>query len=188
LESLTDFRHGPNIEKRRTPAMRWGRTVALVALAGLVGCGGSDEDNIKLVRVTGTITKNGKPLPDAKVSFVPEAGNKDSTPGVDQTGPEGNYLLRFKGRTGVAPGKYKVTVTPSVELPSNIKMPEVFKKDPVMFEIGLEALEAGKKKGVAESKKEVIKGEFDAEVPDGTSVTLDFDVKASSSAGGTTKK
>jgi len=118
------------------------------------------------------------------VSFVPQAGNKDSTPGVDQTGPEGNYLLRFKGRTGVAPGKYKVTITPGVELPPDAKVPAKFKNDPMMLKFAQEAQASGKKAGGAESKKEVIKGEFDAEVPDGASTTLDFDVKVLSSAGG----
>src|SRR5436305_5635610 len=97
--------------------MRWVRMVAGFALTGLIGCGGgTDDDNIKLVRVTGTITQNGKPLPNADVSFVPQTGNKDSTPGVDQTGPEGNYMVKYKGRTGVAPGKYQVIITPPDEV------------------------------------------------------------------------
>ena len=167
--------------------MRWGQTVAILALGGLVGCGGSEEDHFKLVRVTGTITENGKPLAGAKVSFVPAESNKNSTSGVDQTGPEGNYMLNFKGRTGVAPGKYRVTVEPPIELPAGVKVPDEFKKDPMMFRMAQEAAKATKKKA-PEANKEVVKAEFEAEVPDGISVTLDFDVKASSSAGGTGKK
>jgi hypothetical protein len=173
-------------EKRRIPSMRRVRMVAMLALSGLVGCGGSDEDNIKLVRVTGLITKNGKPMANANVSFVPLAGNKDTTPGVDQAGPEGNYMIKFKGRTGVAPGKYKVTVTPSFEIPATAKVPEKFKNDPVMIQTAQESQGAGKRGG-ADAKKELGTSEFDAEVPDGTSVTLDFDVKATS-AGDKTKK
>src|SRR5437764_14727601 len=101
---------------RRTSDMRWVRTVAILTMTGLAGCG-RDEDNIKLVRVTGTVTKNGKPMAKANVSFVPQAGNKDSTPGIDETGPEGTYLVKFKGRSGVAPGKYKVMISPAFELP-----------------------------------------------------------------------
>ncbi len=74
--------------------MKSSRIVTMLALAGLVGCG-DDESSIKLVKVMGTVTKNGKPLADARISFVPEAGNKFSTPGVDTSGPEGNYMVSF---------------------------------------------------------------------------------------------
>jgi len=165
--------------------------LTVLAPIGLVGCGGSEEDWIKLVRVSGTVTKNGKPMADADVSFVPEIGNKDSTPGVDRTGPEGGYLLMFKGRTGVAPGKYRVTITPAVELPTDPNIPPEFKNDPMMFQFAQEARLPVKKagsKGSKGSKEDVFKNEFGAEVPEGSSVTLDFDVKASSSAGSATKK
>ena len=118
------------------------------------------------------------------MSFVPQAGNKDTTPGVDQTGPEGNYMVRFKGRTGVAPGKYQVVITPPDELTTS-QVPEKFKNDPMMFRFMKEAQSAGKK-GSTE-KKAVVKSEFPAEVPD-KDVVLDFDIKASSSPGGTTTK
>jgi len=163
--------------------MRWVRTVAILSMSGLAGCG-TDEDQIKLVRVTGTITQNGKPLPGADVSFVPDGGNKDSTPGVDQTGPEGNYMVRYKGRNGVAPGKYKVIVTPP-DPASESQVPEKFKNDPMMFKIMKQA-QGPPKKSAAESKAGV-KSEFPAEVPDSSSVALDFDVKTSSSAGSATK-
>jgi hypothetical protein len=163
--------------------MRWVRAVAGLALAGLVGCG-SDEDNIHLVRVTGTITQNGKPLANAGVSFVPQTGNKDSTPGVDETGPEGNYMLRFKSRTGVAPGKYKVVITPPDEVAES-KVPEKFKNDPMMFKFMKEAQVSGRKS--SGEKKAVAKSEFEAEVPDKPSEQFDFDIKTSSSAGGTPK-
>src|SRR5579883_1661443 len=163
--------------KRRTSDMRWVRTVAILTMTGLVGCGGEEEDHIKLVRVSGTITKNGKPMPNAEVSFVPQSGNKDSTPGVDKTGPDGNYLVKFKGRTGVAPGKYKVFVSPAFEVGGEGKG-ERFKEDPIMFKIMQEA-RGTDKKGAAAAKKAGEKSEFDAEVPEGTSATLDFDVKSS---------
>jgi hypothetical protein len=158
--------------------MRWVRTFASLALAGLIGCGSSDEDSFTLVRVTGTITQNGKPLAGADVSFVPQAGNKNSTPGVDQSGPQGNYMPKFKGRTGLAPGKYKVTIIPPDEVSAS-KVPEKFQSDPMMFNIMKQAQGTAKK---ASDKKEVLKNEFDAEVPD-KDVVLDFDVKASSAAG-----
>ena len=115
--------------------MKWLRTVVPMVLAGVVGCGGSEEDSFTLVPVKGTITRNGKALAGAKVSFVPDQGNKQSTPGVDETGPEGNYMLKFKNRTGIAPGKYKMIITPGVVMPSGAKVPEEFKDDPMMAEM-----------------------------------------------------
>jgi hypothetical protein len=158
--------------------MRRFSTFGILALAGLVGCQGSEEDSFTLVKVTGTITKNGKPLADAKVSFLPEAGNAMSTPGADQTGPQGNYMLTFKGRTGVAAGKYKVIIEPPVEVPAGHKVPDELAKDPVMVQMELQARNAGKKQGPA-AKKEVVKSEFPAEVEaKAASIILDFDVKS----------
>jgi hypothetical protein len=158
----------------------------------LVGCGGTDEDHFKLVRVIGTVTRNSKPLADARVTFMPDAGNQNSTPTVDTTGPEGNYMPKFKGRTGLAPGKYKVLIEPALDLPGGGTMPDEFKDAPPG--IYQEALRSRKKLmklktgGREEPKIAGTKSEFDAEVPDGTSTTLDFDVREASSAGGSTKK
>ena len=83
--------------------MSWIRAIAPLVLLGLIGCG-SDEDRIKIVPVTGKVTKNGKPLAGATITFVPDASNKDSTPGVDATGPEGNYKMKWRNRRGWHPG------------------------------------------------------------------------------------
>lgn len=151
--------------------MRWRRLLVALALAGLVGCG-SDEDRIKLVPVTGTVTLNGKPLADAMVNFVPAEASGPSTPGVDSTGPMGNYKLMFKGRSGVAPGKYKVTITPADETASAANVPEAFKDDPAMLGFANDARQKSGSKGPAGTKTE-----FDAEVPAEGGV-LDFDVKS----------
>ncbi len=154
------------------------QAVAILALAPLVGCSGTEEDRYQLVKVTGTITKNGKPLADADVSFVPGSGNQVSTPGVDRSGPQGTYMLSFKGRTGVAPGKYKVLITPPVEVPAGAAIPDAFKNDPVMFRTSLKARSAGQNKAT-EVKKEIVRSEFNAEVDEkDVNVTLDFDVKS----------
>jgi hypothetical protein len=155
--------------------------VAGMALAASAGSGCSDEEgSFKLIKVTGTVTKNGKPLADAKVSFIPDAGNKNSTPGIDLTGTEGNYLLLFKGRTGVSPGKYKVIITPPLDLPPALKGLPEFENQPGMLRVAQEAANLGKKK-TAEVKKEATKTEFDREVEDQSSgVMLDFDVKTRS--------
>jgi hypothetical protein len=175
-------------ERTGVHAMRWCQAVAIFTLAGLVGCGGTEEDSYKLVRVSGTITKNGKPLAGAKVMFVPEASNKISTPGLDETGPEGNYLLNFKGRTGIVAGKYKVTVEAPFEI-AGAQAPEELKKDAagtMMLKFAQQARTVGRKE--QETKKEVFKGEFEAEVPDATSFERDFDVKASAAPAATAKQ
>jgi hypothetical protein len=153
--------------------MSWMRTVVPLALVavGLAGCG-SEEDRISLVPVKGTITKNGKPLAGATVSFLPDPGNKFNTPGLDSTGPEGTYMIRFKNRSGLSPGKYKVLVTPPVNMPGG-KVPDAFKDDPVMAQMAVGVGVPG-----AEPKKQAEeKAEFEAEVGEKPDV-FDFDVKA----------
>jgi hypothetical protein len=155
------------------------RIAALAALTVLAGCG-TEEDRIPLIRVTGVIYRNSKPLPNANVSFMPDAGNKYSTPAVDETGPDGNYMLKFKGRTGVAAGKYKVVVTPAIELPPGSKIPDEFKDDPMMGQmaVGVGVPGTEKKAGATVAKKDGIKQEFDATIEENDkSKELDFNVK-----------
>jgi hypothetical protein len=60
--------------------------------------------------VTGTVTLDDKPLPNAIVTFYPGPG----TPGLGgggATGPDGKYTLTpARGGGGLAPGAYVVTV------------------------------------------------------------------------------
>jgi hypothetical protein len=169
--------------------MRRFRPVAVLALVAAVGsgCGDADEEaNYKLVKVIGTVTRNGKPLADAKIIFIPDAGNKHSTPGGDQAGPEGNYMLKFKGRTGVTAGKYKVSVIAPAELPPGITPNGALADQPGMAKMALEAQKFGTSKS-SEVKKELERSEFEADVEDKSSgVTLDFDVKSSATSASTT--
>jgi hypothetical protein len=155
--------------------MRCIRAIAPFLLLGFIGCG-TDEDRIKIVPVTGTVTKNGKPMADATITFVPDASNKDSTPGVDSTGPEGNYKLMWRNRSGVAPGKYRVAVQPPIAAPTGPTHSE-FANDPYMAQVGAEA--AGGRTGAPKKEAPGEKSEFDAEVSDKGDI-LDFDVKSSS--------
>jgi hypothetical protein len=93
-------------------------------------------------------------------------------------------MVRFKGRNGVAPGKYKVIVTPP-DATTEGQVPERFKNDPMMYKIMKQSQGPAKTDGG--QKKAGVKSEFDAEVSDGSSAGLDFDVKTSSSAGGAPK-
>jgi hypothetical protein len=89
---------------------RWGLTIMFVVTVGVgfLGC----DFGPKLVKVTGTVTRHGKPLPDLTLVFMPEHGR----PSMGQTDGDGKYeLLYTVGTKGVVPGRYKVTVqyTPS---------------------------------------------------------------------------
>lgn len=147
------------------------RLLPLLVLTAGFGCGGSEESRIKLVPVSGTITLNGKPLADATVTFQPAQTNADSTPGVDVTGPAGNYKLSWKSRSGIAPGKYTVIVAPPLTVPGGAKMPEEFKNDPLMAQLAQGITPADEKKQAGWTKSE-----FEAEVTDEGGI-FEYDVK-----------
>jgi hypothetical protein len=147
-------------------------------LAGLVatvlpGCGGGPT----LVPVHGTVTINGKPLEGATVAFAPEQGNAVDTPGTDVTGPEGNYKLMYQGRSGIAPGKYRVAIS-KLEAKAGVVIPENFKKDPMMAKM------AGLTKETLPDSAtgQATEGSFAREVKDSGDNQFDFDVKAKEKA------
>src|SRR5262245_53940087 len=95
----------------------------LVAI--VVGCG----DGPALVPVAGSVTLDGKPLEGANLSFMPVPGNVISTPGSDVTGPDGTFTMTFNGRSGLAPGKYKVLISKTEEVaPKGREIDPVFAK------------------------------------------------------------
>ena len=146
--------------------------VGLVSV-GLVGCGGGEP---KLVRVTGTITLNGKPYGGALVEFMPDASNREGTLGADTTGPEGNYMAHTAaGRAGLTPGKYQVRVS---KAPASVATagdePPTPKNDAGQLLAESTAAPKAKKKA---DPTEGASGAFPAEGPSGGGV-LDFDVKA----------
>ncbi|SIN85988.1 hypothetical protein SAMN05444166_1309 [Singulisphaera sp. GP187] len=101
-------------------------TVAAAMVAGLIaGCGGSGP---RLVSVKGTVTLDGKPLEGAVIAFHPDPSNKDGQPGEDITGESGNYMVSTKGRFGLVPGKYHVSVTKMEVAAANLSAD--FKDDP----------------------------------------------------------
>jgi hypothetical protein len=145
------------------------RFAALLPAVLVAGCGGEEEDRYPLVPVSGTVTQNNKPVGGATITFLPDPGNPYNTPGFDSTGPEGNYKLKFRNRSGVAPGKYKVTVEPSAAVDA-ARIPDQFKDDPYMGQMSLGVTRPAEKKAAG------TKNEFEAEV-DGKGGTFDYDVK-----------
>lgn len=75
------------------------------ALVLLVGC----PETSKLLQVTGKITVDGKPADGASVLFFPEGSGGEIAAGSADA--NGQFSLFSNMEPGVAPGKYKVTVT-----------------------------------------------------------------------------
>ena len=75
-----------------------------------LGCSGKqDEDLPSTIAVSGVVTYQGKPLPDAKIMFYPTEGMKPATGSADASGKF--QLSTFGKNDGVLPGEHKVTVT-----------------------------------------------------------------------------
>jgi hypothetical protein len=99
----------------------------LPALFGL-GCGGAEGP--ELVRVKGTVTLDGKPLEDARITFIPDPGNPAVTPGGAHSASDGSYKAKYMGRPGLAPGKYRVTVDKAIFAGDASKVPKEILEDP----------------------------------------------------------
>ncbi|MBI3462238.1 MAG: carboxypeptidase regulatory-like domain-containing protein [Planctomycetes bacterium] len=98
------------------PTRHWLRVILLLLLVG--GCGG-DSDG--LAPVDGTIIYRGKPLPNARVVFMPETPG--ALPASGTTDDAGRYeLMTSVPGDGARVGKHRVTVTargPDKLLPAN---------------------------------------------------------------------
>lgn len=91
---------------------RFVRSFALLALGlaslGVSGCG--DPDAPEIARVTGTVTHNGKPVPNLVVNFMPTEGR----PSWGITDEEGHYELEYSADyMGAKVGHHKVYVVPN---------------------------------------------------------------------------
>lgn len=82
--------------------------ILLSLLAATAGCGGGPSDQPDLATVSGTVTKAGKPLANAVVTFTPEKGRQST----GQTDSGGYYSLMYTiDSEGAVPGKHSVLVT-----------------------------------------------------------------------------
>ncbi len=81
------------------------RIAALLSAAVLVGCGGGDE--LDVGGVEGVVTLDGKPLPNAVVTFTPKAGGPS---GVGKTDAEGKYQLLTVNENGAVIGEHFVSI------------------------------------------------------------------------------
>jgi hypothetical protein len=77
-----------------------------VVLCVTTGCGSGD--GIVLHQVSGTLVRNGKPVPELMVHFDPVGKGRGSSATSDV---DGKFILKFDAqRTGVLPGEHKVWV------------------------------------------------------------------------------
>jgi len=90
------------------------RRVFLVVVLGVAFAGCAKDEGGSVVPVKGKVTVGGAAVTSGQVSYLPvstdqKGGNSSGT--IDSNG---EYTISTAGKAGVPPGKYKVTVTPSM--------------------------------------------------------------------------
>jgi len=94
--------------------MRSSLPLALVLAAALVGCSSGPKDLPKLGTVTGTITLDGKPLPQVTVVFESESGRS----AFGATDEQGRYELLYTGNAkGAVMGPNLVRINSRTDAP-----------------------------------------------------------------------
>jgi hypothetical protein len=94
--------------------MRSSVILLVLLMIPLAGCGSGGP---QVAPVTGTVTLDGKPLPNAEVVFAPVDGGRPSTA---RTVDGGQYELLFKrGQPGASVGPHTVRIWISTEVVKN---------------------------------------------------------------------
>lgn len=84
-------------------------TVLVVGLFAASGC--SDEVEVELFTVSGTVMMDGKPLEGATVVFVPEKSTQPQ-PSWGYSDASGKYSLKTAdGYDGIEPGTYRIVIS-----------------------------------------------------------------------------
>jgi hypothetical protein len=91
----------------------WLGALVLTAL-GAVGCSSTPAGVIPAVPAAGTVTYKGKPLEQGQLQFLPEQGSPAS--GSIENGKF--TLSTYSEGDGAVPGKHKVGITSTKEVPS----------------------------------------------------------------------
>lgn len=87
----------------RTGAQAGALFLMALSLFALVGCGGPK------IPVTGKVTYKGEPLGGVEIQFTSEEDAEAIYPGTSDE-KDGTFVLDTRGKGGIPPGKYKVTV------------------------------------------------------------------------------
>jgi hypothetical protein len=112
----------------------------LALVLGVSGCGA------KPVKVAGTVTFDGTPLPNAIVKFIPTGKGGHEATGL--TNADGSFQLEtFASRDGALPGDYKVTVQYQEPLmQTNVPAPQPGKSMKAMWDASQKAMKEQQKK------------------------------------------
>lgn len=79
--------------------------IATACLFAMIGCGGAEGPAV--YPVTGVILRDGEPLANANVEFLPEKGR----PSTASTDKEGKFALEYvKGTRGALKGNHKIRI------------------------------------------------------------------------------
>lgn len=96
------------------------RVLAALTLAGLCGCEGRPEN---IGAVTGTVTLDGQPLADARVTFTPRGGQTNS---LGTTDANGRYSLVYsRHHQGAEIGEHSVSISTFVPANPDFEPPAV---------------------------------------------------------------
>ena len=94
--------------------------------AGFVGCGGPGDFVGQTYPVKGKIMVKGAPATHGSIAFWPDAskgntGKNEASGGIKE---DGTYTMQTRGKPGVPPGAYKVTI--SMQSQADNATPEKF--------------------------------------------------------------
>src|ERR1700722_7858539 len=81
-----------------------------------VGCGGPPA--VATLPVSGKVTVDGQPITSGQVSFTAADDKIGAGLCTGSIGADSAYKISSDGKPGAPPGKYKVTVTPSMAPPT----------------------------------------------------------------------
>jgi len=115
-ESLGDFRYIRSRTRISRTILKHGNGFLMVALASLAitGCGGKDDVGPSLTPVSGTVTLDGEPLPDADIVFHFKGSKPEKYVGASsRSDSEGRFQVKSGKQLGIIPGRHKVTVARS---------------------------------------------------------------------------
>lgn len=147
---------------------------AVVLLVAMLGCGSDtsqpDYASLGLVQISGKITLDGQPLPQAAV-FFHDRPNRRYSYGV--TDSEGRYTLMLDSRvTGILPGPKEIEITtlknPAASL---LDSPES-----AGSEGGDEAEQGDEKEGMTAGRQELVPSKYN------TQTTLKYEVTSSNAS------
>jgi len=99
-------------------------SVLFLVLVTILGCSKGGDSNVP--KITGSVSLDGQPLADARLSFVPEVADGKREPGGTTTDASGKFEIKPDPRSGqtLKPGRYKVFISKVVKKDGTVAAPE----------------------------------------------------------------